>query len=222
MKKTTRRHILSGIAAAVISLTILNMDGTPSPSTITNLTEGTHYHSISEKISNEPLVMYFWYGCPHCLKTYSVLKKQGFFKELDDKGIVLKKVPVPGSSLWTMHASLYYALEKYDVSMDGHLFVMDFIQNKNPNVSDELIESLIQNEKKIRPEFNATLEEIRRSMKSSLVNSKILESKSLIDKIGINGVPTMVVNGKHRVELSRNVTYNDFGAVSLRLLSEME
>ena len=152
------------------------------------------------------VVEVFSYGCIHCAHFAPIAEK--LRKELPP-GVAFKLMPAPFSAEWLPFARAYYAAKQLGVVDRTHLqlFVAKFAQNYPINSMDELADFYAR-EGVNREQFMriATSEETTTKMKSDL---------ALIQKWGVDGTPSLVVNGKYRVN---NVqTPDELAAVALWL-----
>ncbi len=158
-------------------------------------TEGTDYVTLpgpAHRYSAEgkvEVVEVFSYGCIHCAHFAPVAEK---LRAALPKGVVFKLVPAPFSAEWLPFARAYYAAKKLGVVDRTHLelFKEKFEQNYPLNTLDELADFYAR-QGVDRAEFMriATSDAVTAQMKSDL---------ALIQKWGVTGTPTIVVDGKYR------------------------
>lgn len=222
MKKIDKLLIASVIGAiALFGLSLL--PGTPSSSDISTPIQGTHYTNVSESpLVKDDVVLFFWYGCPHCKKAYEVMEFSGFEKSLAASGKNLRKIPVAANETWSLHAKLFYAFDKAGLSPEGHGQVMQLIQDTGANKESDLpkvIDRVIAEEKVRNENFKSTTRDILSDLNSSYVQRKMSEGAKVAEASKIQGVPAMLVNGVSAITLGGAVTYIDFPAVALKLVS---
>jgi protein-disulfide isomerase len=170
-------------------------------------------------------VLFFWYGCPHCRHAEEVFRKDSADEKISALigGQHIQLIPVPINKTWEMHARLFYALDHLHVSADTHWFVMNTIQDKDLYTSDKLLEGL--------PEIAAyasknnvgapiTAQKLAADMSSEQTNKEILKARLLVKAINLNGVPAMLINKTHLIELGEAAGYEDLLPNALKLLSE--
>lgn len=158
-------------------------------------TDGVEYATIpgpAQRYSPEgkvEVVEVFSYGCIHCDHFAPYAEK---LRKSLPKGVVFKLVPAPFSAEWLPYARAYYAASKLGVVDKTHLelFREKFDQHYPINTLDELADFYARQGVN-RDEFLriATSDEVTQQMKSDL---------ALIQKWGVTGTPTIVVDGKYR------------------------
>lgn len=158
-------------------------------------TDGSEYvtlpapHQRYSKDGKVEVVEVFSYGCIHCAHFAGTAEK---LKESLPKGVVFKLLPAPFSAEWLPFARAYYAAKKLGVLEKTHLllFKEKFEMNYPLNTLDDLADFYAR-QGVDRAEFMriATSDEVTAQMKSDL---------ALIQKWGVTGTPTLVVDGKYR------------------------
>lgn len=189
-KRYARLPVLALLASLLLASACTAQPSDPAP-----YAEGTDYVTLPaphQRYSSEgkvELVEVFSYGCIHCDHFSSYAEK---LRETLPKGVVFKLVPAPFSAEWLPYARAFYAAKKLGVLDKTHLalFKAKFDQHYPINTLDELADFYAR-EGVDRAEFLriATSDEVTQQMKSDL---------ALIQKWGVTGTPTIVVNGKYR------------------------
>ena len=206
-KRFARLHLLTLLGGLLLTTACTAQSGAPAP-----YTEGNEYVTLPgphQRYSSDgkvEVVEVFSYGCIHCAHFAPIAEK--LRKELP-AGVVFKLMPAPFSAEWLPFARAYYAAKQLGVVERTHLplFVVKFAQNYPINSMDELADFYAR-EGVNREQFMriATSDETTAKMKSDL---------ALIQKWGVDGTPSLVVNGKYRVN---NVqTPDELAAVALWL-----
>jgi len=161
--------------------------------------EGVHYVTIkpaqptSAPAGKVEVVELFWYGCPHCFKFEPYVK--GWLKKKSDK-IVFKRITAMLTPKWESHARAYYAAEVLGVTDKVHepLFIALHVEKKRLFKEEDIfdfVESQGVDRKKFTNAFH-----------SFAVSARVQQSKKLTQAYKINGVPSVVINGKYLTSAS--------------------
>jgi len=193
MSKHLSRLRLFALVGGLLLATACSAGADKDPSA--PYTEGIEYVKIpgpAQRYSPEgkvEVVEVFSYGCIHCDHFSAYAEK---LRKSLPKGVVFKLVPAPFSAEWLPYARAYYAAKKLGVVDKTHLalFQAKFDQHYPINTLDELADFYAR-EGVDRAEFLriATSDAVTQQMKSDL---------ALIQKWGVTGTPTIVVDGKYR------------------------
>lgn len=195
----------------------------PFASNAANYEEGKHYTMVSETASAKPEVReYFSFYCPHCLRF------EPFMKDL------AKSLP-EGATFEKNHVDfLRAASPEVQFNITKALVVAESLPQK-----EQLVASMfdaIQVQRKplaSTSELRALFErsgvdgdKFEKAMASFGVNSKAKQMKKFQDEMAakgaLTGVPTIIVNGKYRVnasELDRANYLSDYKNLVLHLLT---
>lgn len=134
----------------------------------------------------------FWYGCPHCYVFEPKVKAW-----LDDKPdyVEFKRLPaIFTNPRWELHARAFYAAEVLNVFDKMHAAIFHAIhEEKERLASKDDLAKLFAEHGISEAEFNSAFD-------SFAVQSGVRRAADLTKRYGIDGVPTMVVNGKYRVD----------------------
>jgi thiol:disulfide interchange protein DsbA len=134
------------------------------------------------------VIEFFWYGCPHC---YDFEPELSSWLKRQPKDVVFKRVPVAFRDDFMPHSQLFYALEamgKGDALNEKVMYAMHK-ENKRlltePEIADWVASQGID-----RNTFLATY-------RSFAVISKARAAKQMAEAYRIDGVPTIVMQGKY-------------------------
>ena len=159
----------------------------------TKIEEGFEYRvlPISQSVETKgkvEVIEFFWYGCPHC---YDFEPDLSAWVKRQPKDVEFRRVPVAFREDFMPHNQLFYALQamgKGDVLNEK---VMNAMHKENkrlltePEIADWVASQGID-----RNTFLATY-------RSFAVVSKSRAAKELADAYRIDGVPTVVMQGKY-------------------------
>lgn len=159
-------------------------------------TEGDQYVTLPaphQRYSSEGKVEVaevFSYACIHCAQFAPIAEK---LKKALPPGVKFELVPAPFSAEWLPFARAYYAADKLGVVDRTHLqlFVAKFAQHYPMNSLDDLADFYAR-EGVNRAEF-------MRLATSDAATAKLKADLALIQKWGVDGTPSIVIDGKYRV-----------------------
>lgn len=159
-------------------------------------TEGNQYVTLPapyQRYSNDGKVEVaevFSYACIHCAHFAPIAEK---LKESLPPGVKFELVPAPFSEEWLPFARAYYAADKLGVVDRTHLelFKEKFAQNYPVNSLDDLADFYARQ--------GVNRDEFMRLANSPEATAKLKADLDLIRKWGVDGTPSIVVDGKYRV-----------------------
>lgn len=155
---------------------------------------------------------FFWYGCSHCFELEPQLQK--WLKTLP-KDVVFHRVPAlfPGDK-WLPEVKIYYTLEAMGLAEKLHQDVFDAMHVDRVRLSDEgTLFAWMEKKGVERKKFEETY-------RSFAVQSKAQRSKQLSQAHGLDGVPTLVVQGKYKPILGPSSTHADLLAITDKLIAK--
>jgi thiol:disulfide interchange protein DsbA len=134
------------------------------------------------------VIEFFWYGCPHCYdfepEISAWVKKQG-------KDVAFRRVPVAFRDDLLPHTQLFYALEAMGKADALNEKVMFAIHKQNKKLlSEGEIADWVAVQGIDRNSFLATY-------RSFAVASKAKASNAIAEAYRIDGVPTVVIQGRY-------------------------
>jgi protein dithiol oxidoreductase (disulfide-forming) len=136
------------------------------------------------------VVEVFWYGCPHCY-TFEPLV-DAWRKDLPEH-VEFSHMPAAFNDLWALHARVYYAAVQMDVLDQVHQPFFDAIHAQGRNMrSESAILRFID-------QRGLDADAFRDTMRSPEVSEAVSEAGLLIQAFQIEGVPSMVVDGRAMV-----------------------
>ena len=197
------------LSAAVLSLAISfsGFSGAQSP----KIEEGFDYRILPtpqplESKGKVEVIEFFWYGCPHC---YDFEPELNAWLKRQPKDVILRKVPVAFRDDFMPHSQLFYALEamgKGDALNDKVMYAMHK-ENKRLMTENEIAD-WAASQGIDRNAFLATY-------RSFAVVSKARAARQMADAYRIDGVPTIVMQGRY-------VTSPSIAGTKAKAISVME
>ena len=138
------------------------------------------------------VVELFWYGCPHC---YAYEPTINPWAEKLPSDVNFKRIPAMFGGPWDAHGQLFLTLEAMGVEHKVHNAVFDAIQKQGKRLTkpDEMAD-FVATQGVDKDKFLATFN-------SFAIQGQIKQAKELAQKYGVQGVPTLIVNGKYRFDL---------------------
>ncbi|MBJ2204992.1 thiol:disulfide interchange protein DsbA/DsbL [Pseudomonas carnis] len=138
------------------------------------------------------VVELFWYGCPHC---YAFEPTINPWAEKLPKDVNFRRIPAMFGGPWDAHGQLFLTLEAMGVEHKVHNAVFEAIQKQGKRLTkpDEMAD-FVATQGVDKDKFLATFN-------SFAIQGQIKQAKELAQKYGVQGVPTLIVNGKYRFDL---------------------
>ena len=155
---------------------------------------GKHYTIVSEETTQEPVVMeFFSYGCPHC---YTFVPFMSQLKSaLGDKAEV-QEIPVDfGGGYWTATQELYLVLQALGRLDELNMKAFEYIHGERKFISSS------NAAKEFAARHGISKEDYEKAAKSFAAHVKKQRYDQLTKRYRISGTPTVIVNGKYKVEL---------------------
>ncbi|HDR9202800.1 TPA: thiol:disulfide interchange protein DsbA/DsbL [Burkholderia vietnamiensis] len=144
---------------------------------------------VSAPAGKVEVIEFFWYGCPHCYEFEPTLeawvKKQG-------ANIDFKRVPVAFRDDFVPHSKLYYAVSALGIAEKVTPAIFNAIhKQKNylltPQAQADFLATQGVDKKQFMDAYN-----------SFSVQGQVKQSAELMKNYAIDGVPTVVVQGKYK------------------------
>lgn len=133
---------------------------------------------------------FFFYGCSHCFHLHPALSA---WEKTMPKDVELTYVPTIFRDSWEPMARTFYALESLGQQHQLHDALYQAWNVNNVDLSDEAkILDFVAQRGVDRAKFSA-------AYNSFSMQSKVVRAKQMIRSYGINGTPTLVVDGKYLI-----------------------
>jgi len=168
------------------------------PSLAAGYTEGKEYVRLAnpqptnnaEQIEVREL---FWYGCPHCYRLEPYLDK---WLESKPDDVDFVRTPAIVGPPWQLLAQAYYTSEYLGVTDKTHNAIFDTIhKDRKKIVAPEDVKAVFL-------DAGVSAEDFDKTFNSFAVSVKVNNARLLTKRYAINGVPTVIVNGKYSVSAS--------------------
>lgn len=181
-------------AALLISAATLSAS---APARAAEFVEGTHYEVLPVAVdtrddSKVEVVEVFSYACVHCFNFDPMLES---WKDRQPESVDFIRVPAIFSSDWEMLAQSFYAAESLGVTDQIHMPMFEGIHVKNQDLRRvPLLIDLFESSAEVSEEdFNT-------AYNSFSVRSRVQQAKAKGRAYRVTGVPSLIVNGKYRVD----------------------
>lgn len=146
---------------------------------------------VSDNQDKIEVIEFFSYACPHCNELNSTLK---LWTAKLPGDVSFRKIAVGfGNPFYQMMAKLFYALEAMGESKRIEDAVFEAIHSKGVKFSDEMkISSWVATQGVDGKEFSA-------NFRSFAVSSQAKRADMLVGKANIQGVPSVLIDGRYLV-----------------------
>jgi len=135
------------------------------------------------------VVEMFWYGCPHCNNLEPYVNR--WLKKKPPQAEFVR-MPAIFRPDWELHARAYYTAEILGVMDTMHPAMFEAIHQQKRHLNTDA------DVQKVFAEHGVSAEDFNRVFRSFAVEAKIRRAKDMTQRYGINGVPSLIVNGKYR------------------------
>jgi len=158
--------------------------------------EGINYERIVPPLpggtkGKVEVIELFWYGCPHCDRFEPFVEK---WQEKKADYIDFKQMPaVFNNAQWRTHAAAFYTAETLGVGSKLHKPIFDALhrQHKPLNTQEQL--------RNLFSDYGVKKADFDKTFTSFAVKAKVARAADLSKRFGIDGVPSVIVNGKYRL-----------------------
>lgn len=161
--------------------------------------EGIEYLAIKPPVPTDThkvqVVEMFWYGCPHCY--HFEPKLLAWLKHLPSN-VEFERVPAvfPNHPVWELHARAFYTAQLLGVLKKTHEALFNAIhKDHEPLFTEDALANFYA-------KYGISKKLFKETMHSFGVDMKVDRAKELTQRYGIDGVPTLVIDGKYRTYAS--------------------
>jgi len=178
-------------------LAALLLAASPSAFGQDKFSEGVNYATLPVPVETaDPgkveVVEVFSYACIHCKNFDPTL--QAWVAELPD-GVEFRRVPAIFDPTWALFAQAFYTAEVLGVSEQVHTPIFKAIHEQGVDLRDpQLMAQLFQREAGVAPE------KFMQVFNSFGVRSRVQQADAHGRAYGVTGVPTLIVDGRYRVD----------------------
>jgi len=156
--------------------------------------EGVDYELISPaQPTADPakveVVEVFWYGCPHCYRFQPYMER---WLRTKPENVNYVRLPAVLNESWALLTQAYYAEEALGITDKTHADLFNAIHRDKRRLDTEksLTEFFVAH--------GVGADQFRNAFHSFAVESKVQRARQLTQRYGIDGTPSVVINGKYR------------------------
>ena len=132
----------------------------------------------------------FWYGCPHCFKFEPFIERWQRSMPANAQFVAMPGVLRPS---WEPHGRAFYTAQLLGVQEKIHKPLFNAIHLEKRALENQ--EQLA----KFFAEFGVDEATFNKTYTSFAVETRVRQAKNLVSRYGLDGVPTVIVNGKYIV-----------------------
>ena len=196
---TTKTGLLTGMIVALACAAGLAVAEAEEVAPTEIWQEGTHYAEIPVPVDTETagkieLVEMFSYACVHCYNFDPYLEAwRGGLPE----DVAFRRIPAIFNDSWKLLAQVFYTAEVLGVGEELHMPLFRSIHEPDKTLDlrkPEFLEDLFADNAQVEPaDFN-------NAFGSFSVRSRVQQADAHGRAYRISGVPTLIINGKYRVD----------------------
>lgn len=156
--------------------------------------EGVDYELISPpQPTADPakveVVEAFWYGCPHCYRFQPYIER---WLQSKPENVVYIRLPAVLNESWALLTQAYYAEEALGVTDKIHadLFRAIHLDKRRFDTEQSLMEFFAAH--------GVSEDQFRNTFHSFAVEGKVQRARQQTRRYGIDGTPSVIINGKYR------------------------
>ncbi|WP_368563434.1 thiol:disulfide interchange protein DsbA/DsbL [Pseudoxanthomonas sp. UTMC 1351] len=201
----------------LLLLALLPMVAGAAPAAAPALVEGKDYVVIPDGKPFAPLngkvevVEVFGYTCIHCAHLEPIISA---WKRKQPSYVRFTPVPAAFGGYWIPYARAYYAAEILGVLNKTHADMFKALHERNAlpiqNATPDEIAGFYAGHGVDRKKFISTLN-------GPAVDGRVERSRAFVTAAGVEGTPSIIVNGKYRVTGGRN--YDDMLRIADQLVA---
>lgn len=194
-----RRAFLTGLTGLLASQTF-SVYAAPNTTQDFELLEGVQYKLVPEPQPTAPypkkVVEVFGYGCPHCYHLEPSIHK---WLKTKPKDIHFERMPVVfNNPNWIFMARVFFTAQELGVVEQSHTPFFDALhRDKKPLFTVKAIA-------KFFTQFGVKEEDFISTFKGFKVEQLVQHAAKLTKDYGVEGVPSIIVNGKYLTDVGMN------------------
>lgn len=167
------------------------------------LKEGVDYKLVNPpQPTSDPgkveVIEFFWYGCPHCYHFEPDLN--AWLKSKPDNVVFIRQ-PAIFNARWAAHAKAFFTAESLGVLEKLHPLFYDAVQTKKQALESEADLA------KFFAEHGVAEADFHKAYNSFAVDAKMRQAQDMAARYGVEGTPSLIVNGKYLISGSLAKTF---------------
>jgi thiol:disulfide interchange protein DsbA len=160
--------------------------------------EGAHYQLVTPEQPRKPnskveVVEFLWYGCETCFVIQSDL---GRWKNTRKDTVDYQRMPAITNEGMIFMARVFYTAEVLGIAEKIHQPLFEAIHKHRRQLNTEQTLAAFFEEQGVGQK------DFHQAFRSSYVAGKVRKARTTGSRYGIAGAPTIIVNGKYRVDSS--------------------
>lgn len=157
------------------------------------------------------VVELFSYACPHCYHFEPLLHE---WVQAQQKDVVFVRIPAVFRPSWEPLARAYYVAEMLGVldKVHGAMFKAIHEQKQSLDTEDAIAKVFVAQ--------GVDEKQFRDAYKSFGVAAKLNRGKQMLQRYGVAGVPTLVINGKYRTSANEAGGHEGMLKVADKLIAQ--
>lgn len=165
---------------------------------------GEHYKELSQQSAvadgDVEVLEFFWYGCPHCYTFEPYIKS---WEKTKPANVEFVRLPTIFRPDWEVQAKAYYALSIMGEVENIHGKIFDAIHKDKKRLNTiELMSEFVEKNGVNRQQF-------LKEYNSFAVDGMVRKVKRKQKQYQIQGVPSVVINGKYLISGSMAGSYDN-------------
>lgn len=180
---------------------------------------GADYYLIDPRVPTSTgdkveVVEVFSYACPHCAHFQPTMEQ---LKAKLPANAQLVLVPAVFNPQWEPFARAFYTARSLGVLDKTHNALFEALHTQHQPLFS--IEALANN---FYASYGVDPKSFLSTASSFVIDSQMANGNNLVKSYGVNSTPTLIVNGKYRVEMNseRNIGPNDVIDITLMLVKQ--
>jgi thiol:disulfide interchange protein DsbA len=161
------------------------------------VTAGTDYELIDPPVPTSApdgkieVIEVFGYSCGHCANLQPLVDK---WKTGLADDVQFSYMPAVFGGVWEIYGRAFYAAETMGILDKAHSAIFTKLHTERAPVNS------VEDVAGLYTDFGVTQSDFLASMQSFAVNAKIARAQQTVQRYGVTGTPSIIINGKYRVQ----------------------